>query len=57
MAVYSCNMFIKNYLVGKGFTPDSNDYRYYYFTDSEELQLAVSLMPFWYKYLFANAWS
>lgn len=57
MAIYSAIQPIADYLVGKDFVPDSYDYRYYYFTVTEQLTEALEDMPYWYRNLFAPPWS
>lgn len=54
--MYQANYYVKNYLIGKGFSYVSSDYRYYYFTESSPLTLAISQMPYWYRDKFAPAW-
>lgn len=54
--MYQANYYIKNYLVGKGLTYSTSDYRYYYFTEGAQLTEALAIMPFWYKNNFAEAW-
>lgn len=57
MAVYTCNHSIADYLMGKDFVPDSYDYRYYYFTITEELTESLEEMPYWYRSNFADPWN
>lgn len=56
MAVYQCIREVSDYLIGKGFTPDSFNYRYFYYTDSVELQLALTEMPSWMRNSYAPPW-
>jgi len=55
--MYAANYYIKNYLVGKGLSVVSQDYRYYYFDEGESLTLALSEIPVWMKIFFGNLWS
>ena len=55
--MYAANYYIKNYLVGKGLSIVSQDYRYYYFEEGETLNQALSEIPDWMKIQFANPWS
>ena len=57
MATYTCIRQVSDYLEGLDFTPDSSDYRYFYYTDSEELRLALTNMPAFGKIWFAPPWA
>lgn len=57
MAVFTCIRQVSDYLEGLDFTPDSSDYRYFYYTDSVELQEAITDMPNWGKIWYAPPWS
>lgn len=57
MAIYACVRQISDYLEGLDFVPDSSDYRYFYYTDSEALQLALTNLPKWAKIWFAPPWA
>lgn len=52
MSLYSANLYINDYLVGKGLTSVSHDNRYYYYTEGTELTDALALMPNWYFVYF-----
>lgn len=54
--MYSANYYIAQYLIGKGLTPTSSNYRYYYFEESEALTTALAEMPNFYFISFANLW-
>lgn len=57
MAILSANLAVSNYLEGKGFEPDSSDYRYYYYTITEQLTDSLDDMPSWYRIAYADPWS
>ncbi len=57
MATYVCIRQVSEYLEGLDFTPDSSDYRYFYYTDSEALQTAITNMPSWMRLAFSPPWA
>ena len=57
MATYTCIREVSNYLKGLDFSPDTSDYRYDYYTDSEGLQTAITNLPSWGRIWFAPPWS
>lgn len=54
--MYAANQKIKDYLVGRGFSVLSSDYRYFYFEDTPSLQTAISEIPVWGNIWFASDW-
>lgn len=54
--MYAANQKIRDYLVGKGFSVLSSDYRYFYFEDTPSLQTAISEIPVWGNIWFASDW-
>jgi hypothetical protein len=56
MDTYVANYDVGRFLVGRGFSPLSADYRYYYFENTLSLQETVALLPNWSGIWFANGW-
>jgi hypothetical protein len=55
--LYACNEKTSDYLVGKGLTSESSDYRYFYYQTGTSLTNALNAMPKWYVILMAYDWS
>lgn len=55
--MYEANLSVAQYLIGKGLTPSSQNYRYYFFEEGESLTNALLAMPNWMRNSFADPWS
>jgi hypothetical protein len=50
--IYQANLYINEYLTGKGVEPYDSDYRYFYYNITPQLQTAIDNMPLWYLFYF-----